>query len=445
MPRSDSLAARGMAAAVLVITLLLAQAQTIDAAGPSATHGPTVSGVGVTSVSKNAATITWSLNVPATGQVKYGRTKAYGRLSTPELSYKYRTHVQTLSGLSPGTRYHFRVMSKNAAGGKTVSRDHTFTTLGARHKHTPKPGRKRHHHGIPVPGSIDASGGSDVGGALQRFVDGVPDGSTIVFKSGGTYRVSHGLRLFGRHDLVFAGNGATIQTTGPGDDIVSSAVPGRAGLAAHHHPRPQPGRQQPRRGHRERLSPRPREPDGRGHLRGLRRRDRQRQHEALLRRLRVHRGQRQHQAWSERIWMHDSSCTLNGRRRGHPRGPRRDHRARPLRPARRLAGRHRARHRTARVPPTSPSAPTPSAPTGSPTTAPAGSSPPRAPRAARSAMSRSSATPSPATPTPATTAGPGAQRHRPRPRTAHRLRRPRQHLEHHRGRTVDDSSPVSTA
>ena len=59
-------------------------------------------------------------------------------------------------------------------------------------------------------------------GALQSFVDGVPNGSTIVFKSGGTYRVSRGLYLSGRHDLVFAGNGATIQATGSATMLVSS-------------------------------------------------------------------------------------------------------------------------------------------------------------------------------------------------------------------------------
>ena len=313
MPRSNSLAARGMAAAVLVITLLLAQAQTIDAAGPSGTHGPTISGVAASTVSKNAATITWSLNVPATGQVEYGKTKAYGRLSTPELSYKYRTHVQTLSGLSPGTLYHFRVMSKNAAGGRTVSQDHTFTTLGARHKHTPKPGRKRHHHGIPVPGSIDASGGSDVSGALQRFVDGVPNGSTIVFKAGGTYRVSHGLRLAGRHDLVFAGNGATIQTTGAGDDILASPFVVDQG-SQHITIRD--------------LSLVGNDPDaGTAYTfhRGLENQmgvaiygafDVEIANVSMKRFYSdcVYIGANgSNQAWSERIWIHDSSCTLNGR------------------------------------------------------------------------------------------------------------------------------------
>jgi hypothetical protein len=73
-----------------------------------------------------------------------------------------------------------------------------------------------------VPASIDSSGGTDVAGALQQFVDGVPDGSTIVFRSGGTYRMGHSLRLSGRRDLVFEGNGATLRATGPGHLVTSS-------------------------------------------------------------------------------------------------------------------------------------------------------------------------------------------------------------------------------
>ena len=187
--------------------------------------------VEVADLTTTTATISWSLDQPATGQVEYGKTAAYGSLSTPELTFNYSAHVQALTGLAPGTLYHFRVRSTNQAGVQTVSGDNTFSTPAAPSPTptpapTPTPGPTPtpapDPPGIPVPGSIDASGGSDVGDALQRFVDGVPDGSTIVFKSGGTYRVSHGLRLFGRHGLVFAGNGATIQTTGPGDNIASS-------------------------------------------------------------------------------------------------------------------------------------------------------------------------------------------------------------------------------
>ena len=70
---------------------------------------------------------------------------------------------------------------------------------------------------------MDSTGGSDASAALQRFVDGVPSGSTVVFKAGGTYRMDHGLLLGNRHDLVFEGNGATLRANGsggtPGDSV----------------------------------------------------------------------------------------------------------------------------------------------------------------------------------------------------------------------------------
>ena len=193
----------------------------------SATH-LRISDVSVLEVTATTATITWTLDKPGTGQVEYGTTTVYGSFSTPELSFKYTTHVQDLSGLAPGTMYHFRVRSTNKAGHETVSDDQSFTTTATATPSPtptamPTPVPAPPTGGIAVPVSIDPSGGSDVATALQTFVDGVPDGSTIVFQAGGTYSMSRGLVLDGRHDLVFWGNGATIQATGPATLLVSSA------------------------------------------------------------------------------------------------------------------------------------------------------------------------------------------------------------------------------
>ena len=152
----------------------------------------------------------------------------------PELSFNYTTHVQTLTGLTPGTLYHFRVRSSNQAGVQTVSGDNTFSTPAAPSPTpTPTPTPTPAHAdaqptdppGVRVPDSVDSSGGSDGVDALQSFVDGVPDGSTIVFKSGGTYRLSQGSASCpARHDLVFDGNGATLRATGPGTDGRASLI-----------------------------------------------------------------------------------------------------------------------------------------------------------------------------------------------------------------------------
>ncbi len=67
---------------------------------------------------------------------------------------------------------------------------------------------------VNVPNSIDSSGGSDVSGALASFIGGLPDGTKIAFKSGGTYKLGKAIHLTNRHDLVFDGNGATLRIAG---------------------------------------------------------------------------------------------------------------------------------------------------------------------------------------------------------------------------------------
>ena len=75
---------------------------------------------------------------------------------------------------------------------------------------------------VTVPSSIDASGATDVGAALQSFINGQPDGSVISFPVNGVYRLSTGIRLDSRHNLVFDGRGTTIRTTGSGGSALSS-------------------------------------------------------------------------------------------------------------------------------------------------------------------------------------------------------------------------------
>jgi len=45
-------------------------------------------------------------------------------------------------------------------------------------------------------------------------VNSVPDGSTIVFKAGGVYRMDAALKFAHRHNLTFEGNGATLRANG---------------------------------------------------------------------------------------------------------------------------------------------------------------------------------------------------------------------------------------
>jgi len=94
------------------------------------TTAPIISAVTANSITQTSASITWTLNEPGTGQVEYGTTTSYGTPSTLESSFNYTTHVQTISGLAPGTTYHYRVKSSDQAGNQRISGDFTFTTLG---------------------------------------------------------------------------------------------------------------------------------------------------------------------------------------------------------------------------------------------------------------------------------------------------------------------------
>jgi hypothetical protein len=63
---------------------------------------------------------------------------------------------------------------------------------------------------VVVPVTIDATGHRDVTAALQRFVSHVPEGSTVVLRRGGTYRIDGTLEWRDRTGITLNGNGATL-------------------------------------------------------------------------------------------------------------------------------------------------------------------------------------------------------------------------------------------
>ena len=86
-----------------------------------------ISNVVVAQVNRRAAFIEWTTNVPATSQVEYGTTPAYGSLSPlqPELVVQ---HSVKIKNLERQTTYNFRVLSEDALGNPAVSGNFTFTT-----------------------------------------------------------------------------------------------------------------------------------------------------------------------------------------------------------------------------------------------------------------------------------------------------------------------------
>ena len=73
-----------------------------------------------------SAVITWNTSEPATAQVEYGETAAYGMTSPPDTSMT-GAHTITIDGLTPNTMYHYRVKSSDGCR-EVVSDDMTFTT-----------------------------------------------------------------------------------------------------------------------------------------------------------------------------------------------------------------------------------------------------------------------------------------------------------------------------
>ena len=225
---------------------------------PTDTAPPTFVDVSVTALTETTAEVTWTLDEPATGRLEYGASTAYGSKTNKETSFDYTTHIQTMSGLKPGTRYHFRAISEDEAGNWAASADQTFTTDATpppaatpepppaaapepppaaapepppaatpeptptptpkptpapTPKPTPKPTAPP-SNAVNVPSSIDATGSKDVSSALQSFINDAANGSTIVFKAGGTYRLGKTVRISGKRNITLEGNGARLNLTG---------------------------------------------------------------------------------------------------------------------------------------------------------------------------------------------------------------------------------------
>ena len=75
-----------------------------------------------------SALITWSTDEPASSQIEFGATIAYGSL-TPLNSALLTSHNVTLIGLVPEATYHFRVRSRDLAGNEQLSGDASFLTV----------------------------------------------------------------------------------------------------------------------------------------------------------------------------------------------------------------------------------------------------------------------------------------------------------------------------
>jgi hypothetical protein len=91
---------------------------------------PVASNIGVSSLTRSSATITWITDVPATSQVEFGTSPLEIQRSRADATL-VTSHQQVLRGLGPGATYRFRVRSASVGGGLGVSPDAFLTTLPA--------------------------------------------------------------------------------------------------------------------------------------------------------------------------------------------------------------------------------------------------------------------------------------------------------------------------
>ena len=95
---------------------------------PCADDGPpSILGEVSVGVTATTATLEWVTEEPATTQVLYGISAGYGSLFTNEAMT--REHSAYVTGLAPGTTYHYVVRCTDRCLFVTVTQDATFTTL----------------------------------------------------------------------------------------------------------------------------------------------------------------------------------------------------------------------------------------------------------------------------------------------------------------------------
>ena len=92
------------------------------------TNAPKLSVVAVPVMTPNSFTVTWQTNEPASSELFYGPSTNYEQFNDRLKSLFTVDHQVVITGLSPGTTYHYRVQSRDVAGNVTKDdQDRSFT------------------------------------------------------------------------------------------------------------------------------------------------------------------------------------------------------------------------------------------------------------------------------------------------------------------------------
>lgn len=96
----------------------------------------------------------------------------------------------------------------SASGGEFVRMFNTNSSLSPSPTNSPNPTIPP--DAIYIPDSIDSTGATDVSSAIQNLINNAPASSTLVFKSGGRYRLDKGIWIDNKNNLTLEGNGAIL-------------------------------------------------------------------------------------------------------------------------------------------------------------------------------------------------------------------------------------------
>ncbi len=94
---------------------------------PADTTGPAFISVATASSEENEVTVVWTTNEMAYGYVQYGKTTSYG-LATPKSVSATMDNTVSVTSLTPGTVYHYRIVAEDESGNISYSKDRTFET-----------------------------------------------------------------------------------------------------------------------------------------------------------------------------------------------------------------------------------------------------------------------------------------------------------------------------
>lgn len=96
-------------------------------APPADETGPTFISVSATSSSETEANVVWTTDELAYGYVEYGTTSSYGQ-KTPKSSSAAMDHTVSITNLTPGTIYHYRIVAEDESGNVSYSKDRSLET-----------------------------------------------------------------------------------------------------------------------------------------------------------------------------------------------------------------------------------------------------------------------------------------------------------------------------